>query len=349
VLTKEAAALMGAVATVVREYVGQVFDTVDDRLKALENKPTIQPRDGEPGKDGQPGRDGKDADESRISALEAEIVQLRAQMLESAQAPEPPDINALVKAAVAAEVALLPTPKDGAPGRSVELSDVEPLVKAAVDAIPRPQDGRSVTVDDVAPMITSEVAKAVSALPAPPEPVSVADALISRDGQLTVTFTDGTVKSVGVVVGRDADPEDVKRMVAEAVAEIPRPKDGAPGRDGSLENMRLEFDGLRTCRWVFKDGTPVEGGEIRLPSLLYQGLYDATKQYEVGDVTTWGGSMWVARVQTSGIDPDENSPAGKKTWALGVMRGRQGRQGLKGDTGGRGPQGEMGPQGRSGS
>jgi hypothetical protein len=333
-------------ASVVIGVIKSALKPLQERLAAVEARPVVNGKDGAPGKDGS---HGKDADESRILALEATIATLRAELLQyRATVPEMSDIDALVKTAVAVEVARMPRAKDGEPGKSVELSDVEPLVKAAVEAIPRPQDGHSVTVDDVAPLVAAEVAKAVSALPVPPEPVSVADALIARDGQLTVTFTDGTVKAVGVVVGKDADPDEIKRMVDDAVAEIPRPKDGAPGRDGRLEDLRMEFDGQRTCRWTFKDGTPVEGGEVRVPSMLYQGLYDATKQYEVGDVTTWGGSMWVAKVPTKGIDPDENSPAGKRSWALGVMRGRQGRPGIKGDTGlegKRGPEGPRGPQG----
>lgn len=338
-------------ASVVVGTIKSALEPLRKRLDTLEQREVLHGKDGERGLPGEPGRDGKDADESRILALESTIADLRAELAESqSKSAELPEIAALVKAAVAAEVALIPVPKDGEPGRSIELADVEPLVKAAVDAIPRPQDGQSVTVDDVAPLIASEVAKAVAALPEPPEPVSVADALIARDGQLTVTFTDGTVKAVGVVVGRDADPEDVKRMVAEAVAEIPRPKDGIDGKDGLGFDDFDEHteDGGRTIVRTYRSGERVKEIRHRTSAILYRGLYDPATAYETGDAVTWGGSMWIARDEVKSVAPDENSPAGKKAWALSVMRGRQGKQGMKGDMGDRGAKGDMGPRGPQG-
>jgi hypothetical protein len=335
-------------ASVVVGVIKSALKPIQERLAALESRTVTDGKDGSPG---APGRDGKDADESLIRVLESDLAAVRYELAEiKAARPEPVDLPALVKAAVSAEVALIPAPKDGEPGRSVELADVEQLVKAAMDAIQRPQDGRSVTVDDVAPLVVAEVAKAVSALPVPPEPVSVADALIARDGQLTVTFTDGTVKSVGVVVGKDADPEDIRRLVVEAVAEIPRPKDGVDGRDGiGFDDFdeRLEEDG-RTVTRTYRAGARVKEIRHTLPAILYRGLYDPATAYEKGDAVTWGGSMWIAKETTTSVAPDENSPAGKKAWALSVMRGRQGKQGLKGDDGKPGPRGEMGPQGQRG-
>jgi hypothetical protein len=92
----------------------------------------------------------------------------------------------------------------------------------------------------------------------------------------------------------------------------------------------------------------VKSFPIKMPVVLYRGLYDVSKSYETGDTVTWGGSMWIARETSTAIAPDENSAAGRKAWALGVMRGRQGKSGLKGDPGDRGPRGEMGPQGQRG-
>lgn len=61
--------------------------------------------------------------------------------------------------------------------------------------MPVPKDGISVTIDDVAPLITKEVCKAVEAIPLP------------KDGE-------------------SVDPVEVLRMVNEAVAALPVPKDG---------------------------------------------------------------------------------------------------------------------------
>lgn len=126
-------------------------------------------------------------------------------------------------------------------------------------------------------------------------------------------------------------------------------RDGIDGKDGlGFDDITVEHDGERTITVKFTQGDRVKAFPFKLPVTLYRGLYDAGKAYETGDEVTWGGSMWIARQETSGIAPDENSPAGKKAWALATMRGRQGKQGTKGDAGDRGPRGEMGPQGRSG-
>ena len=58
----------------------------------------------------------------------------------------------------------------------------------------------------------------------------IADLLIDRDGNLTATFTDGRMKSLGVVTGRDGSP-------------------GQDGRDGAdLTEVGMDFDGERTVR-----------------------------------------------------------------------------------------------------
>lgn len=75
-------------------------------------------------------------------------------------------------------------PEKGDPGQSITVEDVAPLiaeqVKAAVEAIPKPKDGRDGK-----------------------DGVGLAGASIDRDGALVVTLTNGEQKSLGPVVGRD--------------------------------------------------------------------------------------------------------------------------------------------------
>src|SRR5699024_11132242 len=77
----------------------------------------------------------------------------------------------------------------------------------------------------------------------------IADLLIDRDGNLTATFTDGRMKSLGLVVG----------------------KDGAPGRDGSdgadLTEIGMDFDGERTVTVKGRTGEDTK----RLPIPLWRG------------------------------------------------------------------------------
>lgn len=129
-------------------------------------------------------------------------------------------------------------------------------------------------------------------------------------------------------------------------------RDGIHGKDGAdglgFDDLSVDYDGERTVTVKFQRGDVVKAFPIRMPVVLYRGLYDASTAYEKGDAVTWGGSLWIARGDAVSIAPDENSAMGKKTWALSVMRGRQGKQGQKGDIGERGPQGLQGVRGMNG-
>lgn len=121
------------------------------------------------------------------------------------------------------------------------------LVAAAVAAIelPAPVPGRSVTVEDVRPLIEETAARlvgeAVRGLPPARDGVGFAEAVIDRDGALVLTRTDGTTLALGRVVGESAAPDMdlvarmVKEAVAATVAALPPARDGADGKDADLE------------------------------------------------------------------------------------------------------------------
>jgi integrin beta 3 len=122
--------------------------------------------------------------------------------------------------------------------------------------------------------------------------------------------------------------------------------DGKDGRDGTLENLKIERVSERVFKFCFKDGTPIEGGEIRLGHVLDRGVYKAGETYEQGDAVTWGGSLWIAQFETSA---QPGGGASERTgWRLAVKKGTDGRQGPQGPEGQRGPKGEAGPQGPRG-
>jgi len=123
-------------------------------------------------------------------------------------------------------------------------------------------------------------------------------------------------------------------------------KDGAAGtngRDGTLENLKLAYDGERTVTFTFKNGDPIEGGVIRCPVPIYRGTFTEGKTYEAFDQATWGGHMWMAK-ETTTVKPDEIG-AGARAWVLCVRRGRDGKQGPEGKSGAPGPRGEKGDRG----
>lgn len=150
-------------------------------------------------------------------------------------------------AARIAEIESKPAPKDGEPGKSVTLDDVTPLiaeqVRVAVELLPRAKDGdhgKSITVDDVRPVLADLVADAVKAIP-PAEPGKS----VTLD-DVTPMIAEAVEKAAAAIPapkdGKDgATPEQVAAMIDEAVtkavAAIPRAKDGEPGASVSADEV----------------------------------------------------------------------------------------------------------------
>jgi hypothetical protein len=110
---------------------------------------------------------------------------------------------------------------------------------------------------------------------------------------------------------------------------------GPAGRDGTLKGIRIETLDERRKRFVFADGTPVEGGDLAVPALIFRKGYQAGRTYESGDVMVYKGSSWVALEAVTG--PPDADGGGK--WALVAARGRDGTKGHDG---------RPGPEGRPG-
>ncbi len=257
-----------------------------------------------------------------------------------------PSLDDMAKAAAV----LVPTPKNGEPGRDAEPVDVaviKQLVAEEVSALPAPQngkDGASVSLEDVAPMIGEHIAKAVAEIPAP------------KDGQ-----------SVPI--------ESVEKMIEEAVAKrmqaIVLPKDGEPGRDGAqieilpaiseektyprgtyakhqgglwrsyettsgmkgwecivegVSALRVEHEGLRSFKAVAElSSGAVDQKEISLPVMIYRGVF-SPGEHMPGDMVTWAGSLWHCDEPTT----DKPGEVGSKGWTLAVKRGRDGKAGTNG-------------------
>ena len=192
--------------------------------------------------------------------------------------------------------------------KAEQLSDLRTAIDQAISELPKPKDGepgKSVTVEDVRPLVEQEVSKAIAALP-PPEKgkdgIGLAGALIDRDGNLVLTLSDGKLCELGRVVG----------------------KDGEPGRDGfgldEFDASLLE-DG-RTVVLSFARGDIEERYELHFPVVIDRGVFKDGASYLVGDGVTWGGSYWIAQKNT------EAKPGENRDWRLAVKRGRDGKDGV---------------------
>lgn len=183
-----------------------------------------------------------------------------------------------------------------------DTDELRDAAQKAIEAIEIPQDGKSVTVDDVAPMIRAEVEKAVSAIPKPADGVGLAGAMIDRDDCLLVTLTNGEVKNLGCVVGKD-------------------------GVDGlSLEALDLEYL-PDTHEISIKASCAGKAKELRYPAGgIRPGDYwrDGTKA-KAGEAWTLDGQMYVAKRDTASRPGYEN----RDDWVLFVRKGRDGETVVK--------------------
>lgn len=223
----------------------------------------------------------RDSFSKSIQALqedyEERLTRLAKQVEEISNAPAP-DVESMVKA----EIAKLPA--QAAP----ELPDVATMVSEAVAAIPVPRDGKSVTVDDITPVLQELVSNAVAEIPVPKdgkdfdsamlkqaveEAVSEAVAAIPvpQDGK-SVTTEDVQPMIQELVSASMPELPDVKSLVNEAIAALPAAE---PGKDG--ENGR---DAL---------------------SLEILPFIDERKSYPRGSYATHNGGLWRAYEKTHGM------------------------------------------------
>jgi hypothetical protein len=255
-----------------------------------------------------PARDGKDAD--------------------------PIDMDA-VKTILIEAVAALPPAKDGKDADPVDMDGVYRRVdevlatgldeyKKSVDNIRIPEDGKSVTIDDVRPLIDDAVSKAVAALPPArdgKDGADVMDAVIDRIGHLVLTFSNGKTKDVGQVVGDDGvdcDFDGVWKLINEKLDSWPKPKDGM-----GFDDLSVEYDGERTFKFVLSQGDRKKEFAFDVPIVLDRGIYADGKSYARGDAVTWDGSSWIA--QTDGA---KEKPGTGKEWRLAIKRGTRGKDGV---------------------
>lgn len=158
--------------------------------------------------------------------------------------------------------------------------------------------------------------------------VGLAGAFRGHDGNLILTLSDGTIREIGNVNGRDG-------------ASGADGKDGRDGKDGlsfDAFTFEPEYDGMRTLRLMWRDANGKERTtEWKVPLVLYRGIYRPEENYETGDSVTFSGSLWIAQKDTN-AKPAE----GNRDWRLAVKRGQNGADGKDGEKGERGPEGRPG-------
>ena len=165
-------------------------------------------------------------------------------------------------------------------------------------------------VEKITPTLVEKVAEVV---PKPRDGVGVAGAIIDRDGELTLTLTDGTTRGLGRVVGHDGAPGEKGEPG----------RDGIDGKDGAdalgFDDMDATYDGGRTITLRFARGDRVKEFSFEVPMVIDRGVYSQGREYSPGDGVTWAGSYWIAQEHTT------EKPDTGKGWRLAVKRGRDGK------------------------
>jgi hypothetical protein len=129
--------------------------------------------------------------------------------------------------------------------------------------------------------------------------VGIASLFIDRSGALVQALTDGTVREVGIVVGRD----------------------GEPGL--GFDDMTIEFDGNRCLTFRLSRGEKTKEFKFALPVPVYKEVYRPDETYFLGDMVSFGGSIWSCMVPAITTKPGQGDPH----WKLACKHGRDGRDG----------------------
>jgi hypothetical protein len=203
--------LMRDIAPVLKEYTAAEMKPVVDRLAALEKRSTF---------------DGKAFGEEIAAAVRGHVERKLAPILDRLERVEQrfdrldTRIDAVALRGVSAVI-----DENSIVARAIE--GIEPYiderVRESVAAIPAP------TIDDVRPIIESEVAAAVARLKqAKPASRNVASMHINRKGALLATMDDGWLENLGPVVEHHASAFSFEDVIADSVRLLPRPETYGP-------------------------------------------------------------------------------------------------------------------------
>jgi hypothetical protein len=268
--------------------------------------------------------------EEAVAPLQRRIGELEAQLA------KPIDLSSTVDRAVAEAVAALPVAKDG---KDAEPVDVGAVIKSVLEQIPTPAAGKDGAdgkngADCDMDAVHRRLDEAVKALPVPKDGkdgakgadgedgingergldgakgadgLGLAGAMIDRDGALQVTFTNGEVKNLGPVVGKDG-------------------AHGADGKDGlSLDAFDMEYL-PESHEIAIKASAAGRTKELRYPAggIRPAGYWREGTKAHAGEAWVHDGSLWIATKTTP------TKPATGDDWIIAARKGRDGERGAKG-------------------
>lgn len=324
------ALLMKGMAPVIGELISKSVQPLVERVAELEQAISEIPAPVELDEAGIVSR----ATSSAAESVRPLIEDLKKALDALPALPELPDVAGMIKEALDAlvaqreqDAAQVQSWMEGVDAKFSELpqpAEVKPEdfrvviadeVSRAVGDLPKPQDGKSVTVDDVAPLIEQAVAKSVAALPTPADGVGLAGAVQDHQGHLVLTLTSGATVDVGMIAGKDVDMDAIGSQIKAHFDALPRPKDGVDGFGFDDLDLIEDEKGV-----VLRFGQGEVVKDFPLPVVFDRGVFKEDDDYRKGNGVTWGGSYWIAQKDDPG-KPDTPDSG----WRLAVKKGQNGR------------------------
>ena len=228
-----------AVIDSVKVYVSQAIKSIDARLDEFDEKIKSIPSGargesgerGEKGETGLPGNNGLDAtvDEAAIIERVLSKVFLSDEFM-----------TKMVEAAAFKVHGMIAAPENGKDGLNGKDADESVIVEKVLAKIVIPQDGKSVTVDDVAPLIETIVSKHVAEIPVPKDGLNGKDAdeesIIAKVLEKIPSPKDGKDGTNG----KDVDHEIIKTELATLVSGLPKPENGKDADQQVIREMLIE-------------------------------------------------------------------------------------------------------------
>jgi collagen type III alpha len=290
--TPDAATLIKAFATVVKDHVAKAFGILKDRIAVLEKQLADLPvpkdgRDGVNGKDGTPGAAGE-----RGIAGEKGEPGANGQRGEKGDPGERGERGETGPAGERGEKgdAGEPGPKGepGQPGSSGERGEKGERGIDGKDGAAG-VDGKSVTLEQVRQMWFDMYSK----------------------------------EQAGWALDFERRAQDLLHQFMSRIEKPANGKDGVDGIDGrdglGIDDLDVQYDGERSFTFVYAHGDRRKEFVFKAPVLLERGVHKQGEVYERGDGVTYQGSFWIAQRDTS------SKPGEDDSWRLAVKKGRDGR------------------------
>ncbi|HHI0407215.1 TPA: phage gp6-like head-tail connector protein [Escherichia coli] len=263
--------------------------------------------------------DFQQALEKTASDMEKQLEELRLSIPEF-QPVEIPDVSKMVSEAVSA-IELPKAPELPDLSQSIAAA-AESAVKQALESLPKPKDGKSVSAEDLRSLVEEVVSASL------PEPVDVEKLAEDVAANIPVPEPGSDGKdalSIELEPFIDEKKSYPRGTYATHNGGLWRSHEKTHGMRGwecivdGVSNVDIKQDNQRTFSISLERASgAVEVKSFDVPVTIYRDVFKSGTEYQPGDTVTWGGSMWHCNEPTT----DKPGETGSKGWTLAVKKGR---------------------------